>query len=552
MSQTRPTLSEAIVKTIVTHMKARLFKSLLSLWIIVFVAGCAGITQTPPSTPSPTPMPILTPTSIPTSAPLTSSATYWPTQGWRTSTPEQQGMDSEMLARMLENIKTSLHSLLIIRHGYIVTEAYFYPFRQNDQHMLVCATKSFLSALTGIALNQGYIGDVGQRLLDFFPQRIAADNDSRKASITLGYLLANKSGLAGDDRAYFEMLQSNDWLQFALDLPISAEPGTRFNYFTINSYLLSAVLQAKIDQEVESFAQKNLLEPLGISDAYWGTDPDGRLIPTDLQLSTRDMAKLGYLYLHQGVWDGQQIVPAEWVAASTQAQPGTEGYGYQWWVWPFGYAAEGGWEQCIFVIPEQDMVVVSTGGLIGSMCADTALLIASDIIPAATSPEPLPENLQAAARLESLSEQLGQPPAPQPVPSLPATASALAGKTFLLEENALGWQAFALEFQEPEAQLTLLFNDQPQKLTIGLDNVYHITAVEQVAALHYGITLRGPVALKGVWQDETTFSATAQFLNGNVLGLRFGFDQDNVTVRVIDLLRVGFAPDQNISGTLQK
>jgi len=453
---------------------------------------------------------------------------------------------------MLENIKTSLHSLLIIRHGYIVTEAYFYPFRQNDQHMLVCATKSFLSALTGIALNQGYIGDVNQRLLDFFPQRIPADNDLRKASITLGHLLANKSGLAGDDRAYFEMLQSNDWLQFALDLPMSAEPGTRFNYFTINSYLLSAVLQAKIDQGVEAFAQKNLLEPLGISDAYWGTDPDGRLIPTDLQLSTRDMAKLGYLYLHQGVWDGQQIVPAEWVAASTQAQPGTGRYGYQWWVWPFGYAAEGGWEQCIFVIPEQDMMVVSTGGLIGSMCADTALLIASDIIPAATSPEPLPENLQAAARLESLSEQLGQPPAPQPVPPLPATASALAGKTFLLEENALGWQAFALEFQEPEAQLTLLFNDQPQKLTIGLDNVCRITAVEQVAALHYGITLRGPVALKGVWQDETTFSATAQFLNGNALGLRFSFDQDNVTVRVIDLLRVGFAPDQNISGMLQK
>ena len=523
-------------------MKDHLLKRLSSLWIVVFVAGCAGLTQTPSSTPSPTP------------TPLTFSTTYWPTQAWRTSTPEQQGMDSEKLARMLENIKTSLHSLLIIRHGTIVTEAYFYPFRQNDQHMLVCATKSILSALTGIALNQGYISDIDQRLLDFFPQRIPADNDSRKASITLKHLLANKSGLGSTDKAYFEMMQSNDWLQSALDLPMSAEPGDRFNYLSINSYLLSAVLKAKIDQGGEAFAQKNLLEPLGISDAYWGTDPDGRLIPSDLQLSTRDMAKLGYLYLHQGAWDGRQIVPTEWITASTQAQPGSGGYGYQWWVWPFGYAAQGGWGQCIFVIPEQDMVVVSTGGGTDSspFCSNTSLYITSDIIPAVTSPEPLPENLQAAAHLESLSDQLGKPPAPQPVSPLPAIASALTGKTFLLEENALGWQAFALEFQEPVAQLTLLFNNQPHKLTIGLDNVYRITAAEQVATLHYGITLRGPVALKGVWQDETTFSVMAQFLNGNALDLRFTFDQDNMKLSVADLLRVGWAPVQYISGTLQE
>jgi CubicO group peptidase (beta-lactamase class C family) len=524
-------------------MKPWLLKRFSSLLIFAFMAGCASAMQMPPSTPVPTntPTPLPVPTNTP--APLPPSIPYWPIQDWRTSTPEQQGMDSEKLAQMLESIKAQFHSLLIIRHGYIVTEAYFYPFRQNDPHVLVCASKSFLSALTGIALDQGYIENIDQRLLDFFPQRIPADNDPRKASITLRHLLTNTSGLGSSDSAYFTMMQKKDWLQFALDLPMSTEPGAQFNYFTIDSYLLSAVLQEKIGG-MESFARKNLLEPLGISNAYWGTDTDGRLIPADLQMSTRDMAKFGYLYLHQGVWDGRQVVPADWVAASTQAQPNAR-YGYLWWVQPNGYAAEGGEGQCIFVIPGQDMLVVSTGGLNG-MCQQTDSLIKSYIIPAITSPEPLPENPQAAARLKSTSEQLGLPPVPQPIPPLPATASDLSGKTFLLEKNKLGWETLALEFQKSEAQLTLSIKGQPQKLAIGLDDVYRITDADLgTTALYAGKTGRGPIALKGVWRDETHFFATMQFLNGIA-----SMDLQFLLVGQNKIVMTG-GPDY-ISGTLQK
>ncbi len=122
----------------------------------------------------------------------------WPTHGWQTSTPEQQGMDSEKLAKMFDYIasrKPDLHSLLIVRNGYLVTEAYFFPYRPETLHAINSCTKSFLSALVGIAIDKGFIRGVDQRLLSFFPDRAIANVDPRKQAITLENLLTMSSGL---------------------------------------------------------------------------------------------------------------------------------------------------------------------------------------------------------------------------------------------------------------------------------------------------------------------------------------------------------------------
>jgi CubicO group peptidase (beta-lactamase class C family) len=354
-------------------------KCLVLLWAFsIVVAGCVG--HTPAATPT------LAPSQTPT------STEYWPTKGWRTSTPDAQGMDSQKLALMLDTIKQqnlNLHSLLVIRNGYIVSETYFQSYSQDQKHELYSCTKSFISTLVGIAIDKGYIAGVNRAMQDFFPGRPFENQDARKEAMTLEDLLTMTSGLDWQegDPIYREMYVSGDWVRFVLDQPMSAQPGSQFNYCSGCSHVLSAIVQQKTGMSTRNFAQKELFAPLGISSFNWDTDSSG--IPIGgwgLQITPRDMAKLGYLYLHNGTWDGQQIVSAEWVRAATQKHVGTDsqlGYGYQWWIYPsFGaYTALGRNGQTIFVVPDLRLVIVTTAALDGH--EEIFQLIEKYIVPAA-------------------------------------------------------------------------------------------------------------------------------------------------------------------------
>ena len=332
----------------------------------------------------PTAVPGLTPTPAPTStlmaaAPAAVAApvmppVYWPTEGWRTSTPEEQALDSKQLERMFDAIddqRLRVHSALVIRNGYIVAETYYPPFNQDTKHPLYSVTKSFISALVGIAIEQGYINGVEGRVVDFFPEREFANLDGRKAAMTLEHLLTMTSGLDWVEgmRVYQEMAQSRDWVKYVLDKPMAAEPGSQFNYCSGCSHVMSAIIHETTGMGTLDFAQSRLFEPLGISSVHWNLDSSG--IPIGgwgLELTPRDMAKFGHLYLNHGVWDGQQVVPAEWVTASLtdRIKAGDElTYGYQWWLYPSSghFAAVGLAAQLIYVSPELDIVVVFTAAL---------------------------------------------------------------------------------------------------------------------------------------------------------------------------------------------
>lgn len=310
-----------------------------------------------------------TPTLTPPAASETSA--YWPTQDWRTSSPEEQGMEAEKLAQMLEAIqqqRLNLHSLLIIRHGYLVSETYYGINGQNSRHELYSCTKSFVSTLIGIAIDQGDINGVDQRVVDFFPGRTFANLEAQKQAMTLDDLLTMRSGLDWQegDTAYNALYLSRDWVQFVLDEPMAQAPGSAFNYCSGCSHVLSAIVQQSTGQNPRDFAEQTLFEPLGITNVNWDTDAGG--IPIGgwgLQLTSREMAKLGYLFLHGGQWDGQQIVSADWVKNATSqhtAATGGLGYGYQWWTVPSlrAYTALGLFGQTILVIPEDDLVIVTT------------------------------------------------------------------------------------------------------------------------------------------------------------------------------------------------
>jgi CubicO group peptidase (beta-lactamase class C family) len=300
----------------------------------------------------------------------------WPGRDWQTAPPEQQGLDPKRLAGLREAVSAldlNLHSLLIVRGGKIVFEEYFSPYERDSKHELFSVTKSFIATLVGIAADRGAFPDLEKTVVSYFPGRAFAALDSRKSSMTVKDLLTMSSGLDWQegDPTYRAMYYSRDWVQYVLDIPMAGDPGEAFRYCSGCSHLLSAILQEATGENPRDFAEKYLFEPIGLRSFDWETDSQG--IPIGgwgLSLAPRDMARLGYLYLNGGSWNGQQVVSPEWVQASVsrQIETGDElGYGYQWWIYPShgAYAALGLGGQTILVVPDLDLVIVTTAEMEG-------------------------------------------------------------------------------------------------------------------------------------------------------------------------------------------
>jgi len=296
----------------------------------------------------------------------------------------------------------------------MVAEAYFHPYNQNRVHRLTSCTKSFLSALVGIAIAEGKL-NLDDKALDFFPNRTLANDSPLKREITVEHLLLMRSGLdwpesavsySSGNNVLWQMMSSQNWAQFVLDRPMAVAPGSTFNYSTGDSQLLGAILEQATGMGLKEFARTRLFEPLHIPSRhwYWTSALEGvAFAGGGLHLTPRAMAQFGHLYLERGMWKGQQIVPVEWIEASVT--PST--YGYHWWrLNNGGYAALGYGGQRIAVMPALDIVAVITGDFPGTT---SRYLVDTFIVPAAWSSEPLPENPEALALLESRISEAGQP-----------------------------------------------------------------------------------------------------------------------------------------------
>ncbi|MBN1271056.1 MAG: serine hydrolase [Candidatus Aminicenantes bacterium] len=306
---------------------------------------------------------------------------------WPTSTPEAQELDPEKLKSLVQAIRDDktypdVDSLLIIRNGFLVLEEYFHGYDAETLHMVQSVTKSFISALVGIAIDKGFIKDANQKILGFFPDLDSIKNlDERKRSIKIQDLLTMRSGTDFYEREFgspnFELNRlATGWDIFYLDRPMISDPGTGFRYDTGGSVLLSAILKKVNGMHADAFAEKYLFSHLDISKTFWIKNSEGYPhAGGGLHLLPRDMAKLGQLYLQNGVWQGEQIIPVQWIEESfkphvifrvPEDHP-YKGYGYYWWILKLDpkdetkgyiYTALGLWGQFIFVIPEYDMVVV--------------------------------------------------------------------------------------------------------------------------------------------------------------------------------------------------
>ena len=380
-------------------------RCLLLAIVVVIVAGCArgALTQAPVATHV--------------------AATYWPTAGWRSSTPEEQGMDSGLLSAMLGEIleeNYAIDSVTIVRNGYMVTDVSIHPFSPTLKHNIYSCTKSVVSALVGIAIDQGYIEGLQQPVLSFFPQQTIANRDANKEAMTLEHLLTMTTGFQCQDSYLYrwsgldQMRESEDWVQFVLDLPMEGEPGERFEYCNGASHLLSGIIQETTGVSANDYAVEHLFGPLGISDFDWSSSPQGISVGySELRMRPQDMAKIGVLYLNEGRWDGEQIVPSEWVVSSTSqfiSATLEDGYGYQWWVDDSDmYLALGYRGQFIYVIPEKEMVVVFTSSLEDNDFYIPQTLLNEFIIPAAVTSSTLPDNPEGVALLNSIIVEMTNP-----------------------------------------------------------------------------------------------------------------------------------------------
>lgn len=467
----------------------------------------------------------------------------WPTKEWLTSTPEEQGMDSSALAEFLAyGVGRDFDSLLVVRHGRIVLDAYYAPYTADIPHTLYSSTKAVTGTLIGMAYKERLLDRLDHPVLDFFSDRNIANIDDRKKAITIQNLLDMTSGLdwsqgheGGVEQSVIDEERSPDWVQFILDRPMAYTPGWFFYYSNGNPHLLSAIITKLTGKRAEDYAKEKLFAPLGITTWRWRRDPQGLSSGQDgLALSPRDMAKIGLLYLRHGEWDGKQLLPPGWadvlshatVNMNDSSNPGRR-YSDLFWVFPekLVFMATGRNGQLIIVAPDLDIVAVVTARKYVPFER-----VADYISRAVKSDSALPPNPAAAHLLASAISDIATVK-PNEVRPTPETASAISGKTYNFPpENTLNIRSLTLFLTDPHPHMAAEYylHDAANSsikvdLPIGLDGLYR-----KGSPVLFGII----PTTRGSWLNGQTFAIDWQWLGGGEEGKLFlSFAGDKLNLR---------------------
>jgi CubicO group peptidase (beta-lactamase class C family) len=463
----------------------------------------------------------------------------WPTKEWLTSTPEEQGMDSAALAKLVAyGASHDFDSLIVVRHGRIVAEAYYAPYRGELQHEIFSSTKAVIGTLVGSMVKDGLLDRLDHPMLDFFADRRIANLDDRKKAITVQNLLDMTSGLdwkqgfqGEEEITPHEMGRSSNWTQFILDRPMAHAPGEIFYYSNGNPDLVSAIITRLTGRLAEDYAREKLFEPLGIADWHWQREPEGLSIGDGmLAMLPRDMAKIGYLYLRRGQWEGRQLLPPGWADVLSHTLVNTHAssnpslsYSNFMWVFPDKHAfmATGLHGQLITVFPDLDAVAVTTAREWVSFSA-----LIDGVTAAVNSEAALPPNPDGAELLANVIKDatVEKPSAVGPTPEL---ASAISGKTYRFPDNALGLKSLTLFLTGPSPHVgyELSLNYPPNasvayEAPIGLDGRFRVGSPTLA-----GVNPGHIPALKGTWLNGQTFEIDSEDLGqGRKIRYRFTFD----------------------------
>ena len=467
------------------------------------------------------------------------------------STPEAEGISSEGINNFIDAVSKSkheLHSFMILRHGKVVSEGWWNPYRNDLKHTLYSTSKSFTASAVGFAVSEGKL-TVNDNVISFFPDDLPAVISPNLAALKVKDLLSMS---VGHEKEPSNIIATSDnWVKDFLNTPIKYQPGTKFLYNSPATYMLSAIVQKVTGQKVIDYLKPRLFDPLGINGMDWEIDPKG--INTGgwgLRLKTEDMAKFGQLFLQKGKWNGKQILPASWVEEAstmkimqdpnaTQARKDSsdwlQGYCYQMWrCRNNGFRADGANGQFIIVLPEKDAVIAITAE--APDMQGEINLIWKYLLPAFQDKK-LPSNAKLLASLKEKTTSLALPIVAKNIHS--TLESSISGKNYRMISGEKSFQGASVEFKNDVCILSVKTDSITHKIPFGFGKwelsettKFGPYLVARAKANRVGLPIF-KVAGSYEWKDDKTLEMTLRYIESpHTETITCTFENDKVTVDI--------------------
>lgn len=458
------------------------------------------------------------------------------------STPAAQGIETDAVSRFFSALlavpETEIHHVMVARHGHVVAELHPAPFRAQDGHTLYSASKTFASMAVGIAVGENRLR-VTDRVAAFFPELLPDTIASWLAQMTVADLLTMRSGVKPD---WVMRNRESDWVRSWLAKTVGDEPGTRFQYDSMCTFMLSAIVQRVTGRTMLDYLNEHLFAPMHVTQVGWEQSPDG--INTGgwgLHLQAESQLKLGLLLLEGGQWQGRQLVPAEWVseaiAPKADLHPGdaptegNQGYGYQIWgcKWPGSYRADGAMGQYIVCVPSADLVVVINQA--SSHGHEVLGCIWEHLMPGVKNEAPLRADIKQQRQLERLCAT-----AALPVGLKKGKKAPFDKATLTLDDNKLGIGTIRFD---GEMMIITSSDGSTESIATGRDEWDYTTLTGfppySIKALNRfsGLNTTFHVAARCGWLSRGQWGVNLQYVDW-INGITLTFDTEANTVAITD------------------
>ncbi|MEL7588505.1 MAG: serine hydrolase [Prolixibacteraceae bacterium] len=468
------------------------------------------------------------------------------------STPEAEGVSSQGILDFLQAVENSeheLHSFMFLRHGKVIAEGWWNPYSPNLKHTMYSLSKSFTSTAVGFAVSEKLLS-VDDPVISFFPEDLPDSVSPFLADMKVKDLLAMSAGQAPDPTATIVANDSN-WVQAFLATPVVHDPGTKFLYNSMATYMLSAIVQKQTGKTMLEYLKPRLFEPLGIEGMDWEVDPVG--INTGgwgLRIKTEDMARFGQLYLQKGRWNDRPVLPAPWIEEATTSKiiqypelspaardsnDWAQGYCYQFWrCRNNAYRGDGAFGQYIIVMPDQDAVVVMTSE---TYDMQGELNLVWDHLLPAIKEDALPEDKELSARLEQRLNTLALPLSRNETDHI--AGSSVSEKTYVMEPNKRMIDTLLFQFHADTCHLIMKSNHDDYTLTFGTDKWMIGETSRRGPNLLFGAKahfegLSDPIiAGNYAWKDSNSVELILRYIESPHREIiNCSFDQDHIQIRI--------------------
>lgn len=424
--------------------------------------------------------------------------------------PESQGIDSKAILAFLDDVAANgfeVQSFMLWRHGHVVAEGWWSPYRADRIHMMHSLTKSVTCCAVGLAMEDGKF-KLDDKIVSFFPEHLPPVVSDNLAAMTVEDLLTMRTGHASMTSGSVWRPIKTSWIAEFFKVPVVTRPGTNFVYTSAASYMLSALVTRTTGQAVADYLKPRLFDPLGISGYQWPAGPEG-ISPgaNGLSWKTADALKLGVLHAQNGLWNGRQILPQSWVEA-VQRPYVKDTYGYQWWLGPDGaYLADGLFSQLSIVFPHQNAVLAVTAG-IPEKCHFNKFVFKH--FPAAFGVAPLKpgkNHVALAARTTGLRVL------PPPRRTTSPVIDHVSGQTYRFKDNTQEVKTARFDFAGDDCTFTLEDHRGAHTVQVGLGRDVEGNTTMTGDKLHHEYDLDNMrVVARGVWADERTFIMSWSFV----------------------------------------